>query len=78
MEDSYSQLTDLNTGTYIDSDMALSALGHLKIDLIIPKKINNELVTVYFNQTVIICMIGDEHMETPMVVVRDFSRPVTW
>ena len=34
------------------SKMALSALGHLKIDLIIPKKLDNGLVTVYFNQTV--------------------------
>ena len=52
MEDRYSQLTDLNTETCIESEMALSELGHYRIDLTVPKKMDNGLVTVHFNQTV--------------------------
>ena len=50
----YGVLTDMKLQTCVNSTMMLSVyyVDHYRVNLIIPRKLNNGLVTVYFNQTV--------------------------
>ena len=48
----YGNLFDIDTETCIDSEMALKDSAYYLVDLVIPQKRENGLVTVYFNQTV--------------------------
>ena len=48
----YMNLVDLNTKSCVDGQTLLQYMDHYRVDLVIPQKIENGTITVYFNQTV--------------------------
>ena len=51
-KDEYVNLMDLNTESCVDGEALLQKMDHYRVDLVIPQKIENGTITVYFNQTV--------------------------
>ena len=51
-KDEYINLMDFNTEFCIDGQTLLRNMDHYRVDLVILKKIDNGIITVYFNQTV--------------------------
>ena len=51
-DDHVQLLMDFNPETCVDGEPLLQNMDYYRVDLVIPQKIENGIITVYFNQTV--------------------------